>query len=100
MKKIQIAAMILVASVVLIQACTKEKEIVNDEKPVKLDAKREASLDSNYFPDNFEEQLQLFFDNMNEYKNDSSISFSNYDIQNGLWNITSSMSYVNTNAFE
>lgn len=37
---------------------------------------------------------------MNEYKNDSSISFSNYDIQNGLWNITSSMSYVNTNVFE
>jgi hypothetical protein len=91
----------MLATIVFVsQSCKKV-----DKEPIKSKSTTEKSFteinyDLNYFPaENFDEILQEYFDNINEYYKDSTVIINDYNINDGIWCIESAVNYTKAKPF-
>lgn len=77
------------------QSCTK---IEKTTEKLSIEGERyflSVEYDPNYFPEeDFELILQTYFDEINQYMEDSNSTIQNYSVSDGIWCLTSALNYT------
>jgi len=82
-------------------SCEKDEELINEKQTNQNGLSAYSSLIYNveYIPEDYENQLQLFFDDIDKHTNEEDIEIEKYSISDGIWNFISSLNYTKSFPF-